>query len=276
VTVTDSAPDVFTVDVHGHYGSMDRGLGELVDRFMSGEAGEVAARAERSNIDWTVISPLRGLVPRFSANPVIGNADAEKMVPATPGLLQWVIIDPREPETFEQADRMLQHPWCVGVKIHPEEHGYPITEFGEEIFRFCAERGALVLTHSGEQNSLPMDYVPLLDRYADARLILAHLGNGWDNDPSHQVRAVQASRHRNIWTDTSSARSIWPGLIEWAVAEIGADRILFGSDTPLYLAGMQRFRIVDAEISDEDRALILGRNAEALLGLTGRDPGSGW
>ena len=32
----------------------------------------------------------------------------------------------------------------------------------------------------------------------------------------------------------SSARSILPGLVEWAVAEVGAEKILFGTDSPLY------------------------------------------
>ena len=71
------------------------------------------------------------------------------------------------------------------------------------------------------------------------------------------MRAVQAAKHGNLWVDTSSARSILPGLIEWAVQEIGAERLLFGSDTPLYHVAMQRTRIEMAEISAEAKRLIL-------------------
>ena len=67
--------------------------------------------------------------------------------------------------------------------------------------------------------------------------------------------------------DTSSARSILPNLIEWAVEEIGADRILFGTDTPLYFAPSQRARIDHAGVRDEDKRLILRENAVRLLGL---------
>jgi predicted TIM-barrel fold metal-dependent hydrolase len=51
------------------------------------------------------------------------------------------------------------------------------------------------------------------------------------------------------------------------VAEIGADRILFGSDTPLYFTAMQRTRIDQAELSDHEKRLILRDNALRLLRL---------
>ena len=85
---------------------------------------------------------------------------------------------------------------------------------------------------------------------------------------AHQVRAVQRSRHGNVYADTSSSRSIVPGLIEWAVREVGAERILYGTDSPLYFAPMQRARIDQAEMPDEAKRVILRGNAERLLGLT--------
>jgi predicted TIM-barrel fold metal-dependent hydrolase len=182
-----------------------------------------------------------------------------------------VIIDPTRPETYAQADRMLRDPWCVGVKIHPEEHGYHIADYGKAIFDFCADRGTVVLAHSGEERSLPADYLPLADDHAEVSLILAHIGCGFDDDPSHQVRAIQASRHGNVYGDTSSARSIVPRLIEWAVSEVGADKVLFGSDSPMYFAGSQLARIEHADLSAEDRALVIAGNAIRLLGLTGDD-----
>jgi predicted TIM-barrel fold metal-dependent hydrolase len=62
-----------------------------------------------------------------------------------------------------------------------------------------------------------------------------------------------------------------PNLIEWAVHEVGADRVLFGSDTPLYFVANQRARIDQADLSAADKRLILRLNAERLLGHPGRD-----
>jgi predicted TIM-barrel fold metal-dependent hydrolase len=49
--------------------------------------------------------------------------------------------------------------------------------------------------------------------------------------------------------------------VEYAVKEVGAERLLFGSDTPLYHVAMQRSRIDAAEISDKAKLLILRENA---------------
>jgi predicted TIM-barrel fold metal-dependent hydrolase len=71
-----------------------------------------------------------------------------------------------------------------------------------------------------------------------------------------------------VYADTSSARSITPGLIEWAVREIGVDHVLFGGDTPLYLTAMQRARIDYADLADDDKREILRDNAIRLFGLS--------
>ncbi|MBI3861730.1 MAG: amidohydrolase family protein [Planctomycetia bacterium] len=268
MTPTGQITDVAAIDVHGHYGryvrSADNGL---CDRLSSADAAEVVRRARAINIELTIVSPLLALLPRFKGDAVAGNIEAASVVAQTPGLKQYVVIDPRSAATYKQADDMLRQPQCAGIKIHPEEHGYPIREHARSIFEFAARHKAIVLTHSSEQNSLAADFVPWADEFPEVRLILAHIGCGWDGDLSHQVRAIQASRHGNVYADTSSARSIVPGLIEWAVREVGDDRVLFGTDTPLYHAAMQRARIDEADLSDESKRKILRGNAVTLFGL---------
>ncbi len=259
---------VKAVDVHGHYGVYWRqGAPQYYNDCMTGDAALVAERARLSGIEWTVVSPLLALLPRGGANAPAGNDEAFAVVPKTPGLLQWAVVNPLQPATFTQAEAMLKSSWCKGIKIHPEEHRYPIREHGARIFEFAARLRTVILTHSGEELSLPLDFVPFADAFPEAKLILAHLGAGPNGDISHQVRAIQRGRHGNIYTDTSSAKSMFSGLIEWAFREIGPDRILFGTDTPLYFTGSQRRRIEQAEIPPEARIKILSTNARQLLGL---------
>ncbi len=265
-----STESIQAIDVHGHFGRYDRGGGTLVNEFMSGDAALVVGRAQRANIRLTLVSPLEALLPRGRGDAVAGNRHAARIVTETPGLAQYVVIDPRCPETYRQADEMLQRPTCAGIKIHPEEHCYPIHEFGAEIFEFAARHQAVVLSHSSEQNSLASELVEWADRFPEMKLILAHIGCGWDGDYTHQVRGVQRSRRGNVFADTSSARSITPRLIEWAVREIGSDRILFGTDTPLHLTGMQRLRIDQAELTDAEKKQILHENAERRVRPAGR------
>ena len=261
--------DIQAIDVHGHYGVYFRHEGlELTNQFASADANTVAQRAKDNNIRWTVVSPLLGLLPRGEAEATTGNAEAARVVPETEGLLQWVIIDPTSPETFAQADRMLSLEHCVGIKIHPEEHVYPISEHGRAIFEFAAGHDAVILTHSGQENSLPADIVPFADDYPNVKVILAHIGCSSGSDRTLQVRGIQQSRHGNVYADTSSAMSITPGLIEWAVREVGAERVLFGTDTPLYSTAMQRARIDQAELDDHQKRKILWQNAFELLGFS--------
>lgn len=258
--------NIQAIDVHSHYGPYLHAQNELVKKLMSGTVEDILKYNKTANIKYSIVSPMRAMTPRGGGDPVPANEDAAKVIAGTKGLFQWVVIDPLKPETFKQAERMLQLPKCIGIKIHPEEHLYPIKEYGKKIFEFAARYKTVVETHSGEQNSLPMDYVEFADEYPEVTLILSHLGCGWDNDLSHQVRAIQKSKHGNIYTDCSSANSIIPNLIEWAVEETGSRKIFFGTDTPVYFAPMIRARIDHAYINYEDKLNILYRNVQRIFG----------
>src|SRR5262245_63123498 len=171
------------IDVHGHYGRYDRG-DPLCNDFMTGDGATIVRRARQAGTCLTVVSPLQALLPRGGGDPVAGNLDAAHLVDQTEGLLQWVVIDPLKPATYAQAEEMLQLPKCVGIKIHPEEHVYPITQHGEALFQFAARHRAVVLAHSSEQNSQASDFVVFANAFPEMRLILAHLGCGWDGDMS--------------------------------------------------------------------------------------------
>jgi predicted TIM-barrel fold metal-dependent hydrolase len=57
-------------------------------------------------------------------------------------------------------------------------------------------------------------------------------------------------------------------VIEQLVNEAGADRVLFGSDTPLMDPRGQLGKIITADISDKAKEQILGLNAQRLLRYT--------
>jgi len=232
---------------------------------MSASSAEVGDRAAAAGIRLTIVSALAALLP-YGGDVLRGNEQAVAAVEQRRGLRFWAVLDPRKVETYRQVEQLLSHPMCAGIKLHPHAHVYDIRTYGEETFAFAAERRALVLTHSGDVGSYPEDFVPFVDRYPEVRLILAHLGNSDDGSPARQVFAITHARHGNLWVDTSSMRSMMAGLIEWAVAQIGADRLLFGTDTPLYAAAAQKARIEAAEIDPADKRAILSGNAERLLG----------
>jgi predicted TIM-barrel fold metal-dependent hydrolase len=238
---------------------------------MSGDIEVVAKRARGCGIRLTVVSAIHALIP-YRGDPIRGNEDAVVAAEQRDDIRFWAVIDPLRKETYAQADRMLAHPRCKGIKIHPHAHAYEISEYGEALFAFASERNAVMLTHSGDVGSYPEHFLPFIDLHPGVNLILAHLGNSDDGGVARQVDAIKAARHGNVWVDTSSARSMMSGLIEWAVEEIGFDRILFGTDTPLYWSAIQKARIDTADISEEAKAAILYRNASELLNEDENDP----
>lgn len=59
--------------------------------------------------------------------------------------------------------------------------------------------------------------------------------------------------------------SVLANLLEYAVGRIGADHILFGTDSSCYFSPSQRIRAEAADISEEDKNKILRENALMLF-----------
>lgn len=172
-------------------------------------------------------------------------------------LYQWVVIDPRNDNTFLQAEKMLESPKCVGIKLHPPMHGYSLDEYGDKIFSFAEKYKAIVLIHP-EQSP---DYIlPFAEKYPDVTFIMAHMGAFREDS---YADAIEFAKHKNVYIDTSSSNSMKNKVLEYVVGRCGSDRILFGTDT--YAAGFQKGRIEYALISEEDKENILWKNAERLF-----------
>ena len=169
-------------------------------------------------------------------------------------IYQWVVVEPRQPETFEQAAQMLNSPKTIGIKIHPKMHEYDILEHGDKLFSFANDLGAIVQMHPAEIPQMPA----FADKYPNMKLIIAHLGNDVFMD------AVAKAKHGNIFVDTSGSASHSNNVIERAVNRIGAEHILFGTDG--YSSAFQLARIAWADISAQDKRKILRDNAVNLFG----------
>jgi predicted TIM-barrel fold metal-dependent hydrolase len=118
------------------------------------------------------------------------------------------------------------------------------------------------MTKVGERafHSDPEDVATLAARFPDVRIIMAHLtGCG--------VRGVLAVKaHRNVVVDTSGAAPE-SGLVEFAVAQLGAQRVLYGSDAPIRDFAVAIARITGSALDAATKRKILHDNAAALLRL---------
>jgi predicted TIM-barrel fold metal-dependent hydrolase len=118
----------------------------------------------------------------------------------------------------------------------------------------------------------------LLDRYPGLKIILGHGGESvpfwlwrldgrWRESDNHTGRPKTFSQYfkDNFYVTTSS--QCWPTLLQFLIAALGADRILFATDYP-YESTIEHVDFIDsAPISDSDREKICHLNAEKLFKL---------
>lgn len=132
-----------------------------------------------------------------------------------------------------------------------------------------AERhGLVVLQHAWSMTKIrqrsfhtdPEDVATLARRWPNVRIIMAHLtGCG--------VRGVLAVKDcSNVVVDTSGAAPE-AGIVEFAVEQLGAERVLYGSDEPIRDFGVALARITGSRLDAATKRKILHDNARALLRL---------
>ena len=86
---------------------------------------------------------------------------------------QWVVVHPKQDDTFEQARKMLQSKKALGIKLHPYFHQYMLPDYADKVFSFANELGAVILTHPDIVDVM----AKFCDNYPNMKLIIAHLGS---------------------------------------------------------------------------------------------------
>jgi predicted TIM-barrel fold metal-dependent hydrolase len=154
-----------------------------------------------------------------------------------------------------------------GLKIHPDFQRFPVDGPGAcRIFE--AAQGRLpVLIHTGDiryDYSNPDRVARVLDRYPELTVIGAHFG-GWSQ--WMQAARVLAGRP-NLFVDTSSSLyAIAPEQARALIRLYGAERVLFGSDFPMWDPALELTLLARVGLTDDERERVLWRNARELLGL---------
>ncbi len=181
------------------------------------------------------------------------NENAFRLAESTPWFFQWVVLNPFDERTYEQAKRMLSSKKVLGLKIHPSYHKYSLAEYGDNIFKFAAENDSTILMHPDYLELVP-DFA---NRYSSCKVIAAHLGS------YRHIDCIEKATHGNIYADTSGSASLTNNIVEYTVSKIGAERILFGTDT--YSCAAQRGRIELARLPESNKIAILRENAKRLF-----------
>ena len=98
----------------------------------------------------------------------------------------------------------------------------------------------------------------LAARHPGVSFILGHAGGDWERG----IRAVRASGNVSLELAGFDPTS---GVVEMAVRELGAHRLIYGSDTGGRSFASQLAKVEGALLTEADRRLILGGNLRRLM-----------
>lgn len=137
----------------------------------------------------------------------------------------------------------------------------------DPIMEHAAELDVPVLHHAWYKSqgrlpdeSDPIDIADLAGRHPATRIVMAHLTGG-----GHRG-VLDILSYPNVSIDTSGGQPV-AGLVEYAVAKLGAERVLYGSDVICRDFSAQLARIQAARIGAQARERILWKNAARMFRL---------
>ena len=200
------------------------------------------------------------------------------------GIISFGCIHPDFTNYREELSRVKNY-GLKGIKIHPvyQDTNLDDTKY-MRIFHRAAELDLIVVTHAGLDIGFPgvVKCSPemaknVVEEVGEFKFVLAHMG-GWKNWDD----VLKILRDTKVYIDTSFSTGkiiprddfVWKEedlkLLDAAqfiefVKTFGADRILFGTDSPWTSARTSIEFIKNLPLADADKAKILGLNAKRLL-----------
>ncbi len=152
-----------------------------------------------------------------------------------------------------------------GIKIHPDTQKYNMDdERMYELYDFIRQMKIPLLIHTGDYRydySHPRRLKTILKEFPGIITIGAHFG-GW----SMCDLAYEFLGDENCYVDTSSA--FWmlgTKRAEELIRMYGAERVLFGTDFPMWKAKDELESIYKMNLTDDEKSLIFYKNAEKIL-----------
>ena len=247
------------IDVHTHIWAGD----------YEGSARELLKACELYGISKIYVSGLKSHVPDEDEIDRL-NRDVVRFMREHPGLAEgYCYVNPPHPNSPDVLRRGVEDFGMSGMKLWvaslcSDPAVFPLVEM-------CIDYNIPILIHAFHKavGQLPAEsdgtHVALLAaRYPEAKILMAHLGGNC----YHGIKAVRDCP--NVWVDISGTLFRRDEL-DYTVRQIGAERVLFGSDMPIaYLVNVGQ--VEEAELTPHERELIYRRNAEALFDRS-RRPG---
>ncbi len=242
------------IDIHIHYRN---------------DLDTVIASAVNNRIDKVCMSNLglNGYLPSPSPEEITACNDATiaAMKKFPDKIIGFCYLNPCDTKgSMPELERCLKA-GMKGVKLWiackaSDPRVFPIAEHAGKSGVFLQQHAFLKTTGNHPHESAPADVAVLAEKFPGLTIIAPHL-----TGLAHSGISKLAS-FPNVYLDTSGG---WPatGITEYAIKTIGPERLLFGSDAPGRSFEAALGVIFGANLTQEERKMILYDNARKLLKL---------
>ncbi len=176
----------------------------------------------------------------------------------------FVYLNPRHTEAcLAEMDRCVRDGPMVGVKLWVavrchEQCLDPIVERAVELGIPVLQHTWYKITGNLPGESTADDLAVLAARHPRATFIAAHTGGDWE-------RGIRAIRPFLNVTAEICGGDPTAGFVDMAVRELGAERVMYGSDYSGRSFASQLAKVYGADISEDAKRLVLAGNIKRML-----------
>jgi len=176
----------------------------------------------------------------------------------------FVYLNPKHTQaSLDELNRCVRDGPMVGVKLWVALHCNdarldPIVERATELKTVVTQHCWLKITGNLPGESTPMDLAELAARHPKATFSCIHTGGDWERG----IRAIRP--YPNIYADINGGDPT-AGITEMAVRELGAERVLYGSDAGGRSFASQLAKVLGADIPNSAKRLVLAENTKRIL-----------
>ncbi|XCP84690.1 amidohydrolase family protein [Roseburia hominis] len=175
----------------------------------------------------------------------------------------FAVINPWDVDGEEQLERCFRDYHFYGLKLNAIRFGYSADRHSvlDPYFELCRKYHKCVVVHGqSDMFSIPDKWAEMAKAFPDVPVILYHIGV-----PMMYERACQLAKEiPNFYLSTCGA---YVPVIRMAYEIAGPEKVLYSSDAPFGDEAQEIEKIRYICDNEEHLELMLGKNAEKLLGL---------
>ncbi len=267
-----------------------------IRNYTDGTHGDLVKSMQRAGIDYSVLLPVA--TKPTQTRDINRIAIEENEYSSETGIISFGAIHP-DNEDYKEILKELVDNHVKGVKIHPVFTRTYIDNLRyERIISAASELGLIILTHGGYDISYPgADFVTpnhivkMINDVMPEKMVLAHMG-GWGCydqvldlcagrpekgslylDTSFSYYPLRPSEYltdesrAELSSDNQKYNQLSFNLFCQIVRTIGADHVLFGTDSPWSDQKESVDLLRQSGLNEQELSLVLYGNAQKLLNL---------